>query len=113
MKGIFLRILKQTVRSETTTESGLAAANEYFKAEQVRLEGKIAKLKDEKSELEQTIEQKEQDKRELLEQVRSIILRSDLSHFCTKKAHWVPFLLFLRWKNKWMIMNNLVKNVRL
>ncbi|CAL8085851.1 unnamed protein product [Calicophoron daubneyi] len=58
-----------TERSDTTTESGLAAANEYFKSEQTKLEGKIAKLKDIKAELEQKIEELEQDKKELYSQI--------------------------------------------
>ncbi|KAG5450941.1 hypothetical protein CSKR_107895 [Clonorchis sinensis] len=56
-------------RSETATESGLAAANEYFKSEQARSEEKINKLKEIQTKLEQTIEKLEQDKQELLEQM--------------------------------------------
>ncbi|KAA3677483.1 myosin heavy chain, partial [Paragonimus westermani] len=56
-------------KSETTSESGLAAANEYFKAELAKSEGKILKLKETKAELEENIEKLEQDKKELLDQM--------------------------------------------
>ncbi|KAF7247994.1 hypothetical protein EG68_09611 [Paragonimus skrjabini miyazakii] len=56
-------------KSETTSESGLAAANEYFKAELAKSESKIVKLKETKAELEENIEKLEQDKKELLDQM--------------------------------------------
>ncbi|KAF6774867.1 putative Ribosome-binding protein 1 (Ribosome receptor protein) (MRRp) [Paragonimus kellicotti] len=56
-------------RSETTSESGLAAANEYFKTELAKSESKIVKLKETKAELEENIEKLEQDKKELLDQM--------------------------------------------
>lgn len=56
-------------RSETASESGLAAANEYFKTEQARSEEKITKLKEIQAKLEQTIEKLEQDKQDLLDQM--------------------------------------------
>ncbi|CAH8499657.1 unnamed protein product [Schistosoma rodhaini] len=52
-------------RSETTSESGLAAANEYFKSEQAKSENRIAELKEVKSGLEQKIEELCCDKKQL------------------------------------------------
>ncbi|TPP50012.1 Ribosome binding protein 1 [Fasciola gigantica] len=52
-------------RSDTTTESGLAAANEYFKAEQAKAEERIAKLKESKADLEKIIGDLENDKKEM------------------------------------------------
>ncbi|CAI2725839.1 unnamed protein product [Schistosoma spindalis] len=52
-------------RSETTSESGLAAANEYFKSEQAKSENRIAELKEVKSGLEQKIEELCGDKKQL------------------------------------------------
>ncbi|THD21750.1 Ribosome binding protein 1 [Fasciola hepatica] len=52
-------------RSDTTTESGLAAANEYFKAEQAKAEERIAKLKESKADLEKMIGDLENDKKEM------------------------------------------------
>ncbi|CAH8490832.1 unnamed protein product [Schistosoma mattheei] len=52
-------------RSQTTSESGLAAANEYFKSEQAKSENRIAELKEVKSGLEQKIEELCGDKKQL------------------------------------------------
>ncbi|CAH8501389.1 unnamed protein product [Heterobilharzia americana] len=52
-------------RSETTSESGLAAANDYFKSEQAKSENRIAELKEIKSGLEQKIEELCDDKKKL------------------------------------------------
>ncbi|CAH8493240.1 unnamed protein product [Heterobilharzia americana] len=52
-------------RSETTSESGLAAANDYFKSEQAKSENRIAELKETKSGLEQKIEELCDDKKKL------------------------------------------------
>ncbi|VDP74602.1 unnamed protein product [Schistosoma mattheei] len=56
-------------RSQTTSESGLAAANEYFKSEQAKSENRIAELKEVKSGLEQKIEELCGDKKQLQIQV--------------------------------------------
>ncbi|KAH8858938.1 Ribosome-binding protein 1 (Ribosome receptor protein) (mRRp) [Schistosoma japonicum] len=52
-------------RSETTSESGLAAANEYFKSEQAKSESRITELKEIKGGLEQKIEELCDDKKKL------------------------------------------------